>query len=370
MKYLLSMKLAALALVIFATTTHAQEAKKINPICGEDFSHAEKTQFVSCFYLGAGLGYSQLEPETKNSAWKLDKKNDFSIALYGGYQFTHDWFTEIIIADLGKAKLKHRNPLSPITETIQTRVVATYAGYNLPLHFIPDSHFYIKAGLSYIMHNSSDSAVRLDKKSNFVAPALAAGLQWRFADDWTLRGEFNSFSNRTHMADVSVAYWFGNSRYRPAPIILAPVVEEMQEEELASEPTLEELEARNIAALENDQLPEIYVAIDSTELNQAALNELDALVTALNAFPDVHIAIQGHTDNTGAKAYNQNLSERRAQRVYQYLVDKGIDKARLTTAGFGMDKPVADNDTEEGRSKNRRIDFIISKTEKPKQQEE
>ena len=206
-------------------------------------------------------------------------------------------------------------------------------------------------------------------KGNLVAPALAAGVQWRFTDDWTLRGEFNSFSNRTHMADISIAYWFGNSRYRPTAttqtITVAEITEEIVEDvvEEVLEPTLEDLEARNILALENDQLPAIYVDVDSTELNQLALNELEALVTALNAFPDVKIVIQGHTDNTGSKVYNQKLSERRAKRAYQYLVSQGIDKARLSSVGFGIEQPIADNNTEEGRRQNRRIDFIIETME-------
>lgn len=365
MKCLSSMKLviATTLALAYSSISYAQEQQKSKPICGQDFSHANKTQFVSCFYLGAGLGYSQLEPDTKKSAWEIDENNDISFALYGGYQFTQTWFTELVTADLGKTSLKYSNPLSPRTEFIQTQVVAVYAGYNLPLHFIPDTQFYLKAGLSYIMHESSDKSVRLDSSSNLVAPALAGGVQWRFSDNWTLRGEFNSFSNRTKMADISIAYWFGNNLYRPIEIVRPVVVEEavadLTTANLTTEPTVEELEARNIRALENDQLPAIYVNVDSTVLNQSALNELEALVTALNAYPDVHIQIQGHTDSTGSRAYNQKLSERRAKRVYQHLVNKGIDKIRLKIIGFGMDKPIADNKTEEGRSQNRRIDFII-----------
>jgi outer membrane protein OmpA-like peptidoglycan-associated protein len=172
------------------------------------------------------------------------------------------------------------------------------------------------------------------------------------------------------MADISIAYWFGNSRYTPAPVVTQPIIVE-EVAQAPTEPTLEDLEARNISALENDQLPAIYVDFGSTELNEAALNELKALVTALNAFPDAQITIQGHTDSIGPRAFNQKLSERRAARVYQYLVDNGIDKARLSTVGFGLDNPVADNETEEGRSQNRRIDFVITQNadEEIKQEE-
>lgn len=344
-----------------STLVSAIDSKQ--PVCGSDFTHEQNTQFVSCFYTGLGLGFSELRPDTKNSAWKLDKKNDVAFKIFGGYQFTQDWFTELAFADLGEAKLKYKNPLNPQKESISYQTIAAFAGYNLPLHFVPETRFFIKAGISYITHSTSDSAVKLDKKNNFVAPALGAGIEWRFADDWTLRGEFESFSNRSRLLSTSVAYWFGNSRYKPViqPVVIEPEIEEFIEE--PQEPTLEELEARNIAALANDQLPEIYVAVDSVELNQAAKNELDALVTALKAFPNAHVEIRGHTDSTGSKAYNQLLSERRAKAVYNYLVEHGIETERLQAVGYGMTMPIADNDSEEGRAQNRRIDFVISKQE-------
>lgn len=363
--------LAMLALILpLAGHTAETDSPDNQPVCGKNFTHDEQTRFVSCFYVGGGLGVSLLEPNTKKSAWDVDSKTDISASLYGGYRFTRDWFTEALIADLGEATLQYRNPSVDREESISYRVVAAYAGYYLPLHFIPDTRFYLKGGLSYIMNSTSDSSVRLSKEKSLVAPALSGGVEWQFTDDWMLRGEFNSFSTRTRMANITMAYWFGSSRYRPAPPPPPPVVVEeepldiVMEAPVDEEPTLEELEARNIAALENDQLPAIYVDVDSVELTQTSLNELDALVTALNTFPDVHIEIRGHTDSTGPAAYNQRLSERRAARVYRHLVDKGIDPVRLKTMGFGEDMPVADNDTEEGRAQNRRIDFLIINTGK------
>ncbi|MCB9367216.1 MAG: OmpA family protein [Calditrichaeota bacterium] len=77
--------------------------------------------------------------------------------------------------------------------------------------------------------------------------------------------------------------------------------------------------------------------------------------------PELEVEIQGHTDSRGAKAYNKKLSQQRAESVKAWLVAKGIDGARMTTKGFGPDKPVGDNNTDEGRQKNRRIDFVRTK---------
>jgi outer membrane protein OmpA-like peptidoglycan-associated protein len=90
---------------------------------------------------------------------------------------------------------------------------------------------------------------------------------------------------------------------------------------------------------------------------------LDELVTVIQD-PDAlswTLSIEGHTDNVGGKEYNQTLSENRANSVKKYLVDKGVKAERVTAKGFGLDKPIDTNDTPEGRSKNRRVEFLITK---------
>jgi OOP family OmpA-OmpF porin len=73
----------------------------------------------------------------------------------------------------------------------------------------------------------------------------------------------------------------------------------------------------------------------------------------------VNVEIQGHTDNTGSDEYNQGLSQRRADAVKAYFVDKGIAEGRLSTMGYGESQPVASNDTVEGRFQNRRVQLKI-----------
>ena len=72
------------------------------------------------------------------------------------------------------------------------------------------------------------------------------------------------------------------------------------------------------------------------------------------------IEIEGHTDNTGKAAFNQKLSQLRAEAVKTYMIKKGIDAARLSVVGYGQEKPVADNSTSKGRAENRRVEFRLS----------
>ena len=77
-------------------------------------------------------------------------------------------------------------------------------------------------------------------------------------------------------------------------------------------------------------------------------------------YPSLRLTIEGHSDNTGSAEANQTLSEQRANTVRDYLVNQGLDSGSLSAQGLGMNNPVADNDTTEGRQMNRRVEIIVS----------
>ena len=99
---------------------------------------------------------------------------------------------------------------------------------------------------------------------------------------------------------------------------------------------------------------------DKADIKSEYFTDLDKVVRVLQNNPDVKIQVEGHTDYVGSEAYNQDLSERRAASVKQYFVSKGIDSARVTTKGYGKTRPMAVNDTADGRAKNRRIELTPS----------
>lgn len=114
----------------------------------------------------------------------------------------------------------------------------------------------------------------------------------------------------------------------------------------------------------------ILFGFDNSALTSEAKDNLGKLVSILNKYPDTNIAIYGHTDSKGATAYNQKLSEKRANAVSNYLASQNISSSRLTTKGFGETQPKYSNDTESGMSQNRRVEFAITANEKMKQEAE
>jgi len=99
----------------------------------------------------------------------------------------------------------------------------------------------------------------------------------------------------------------------------------------------------------------------STRLTPESNATVNALAAVLKAYPAVSVALEGYTDNTGDPAANKQLSLDRAAAVKALMVSGGIDGGRITTTGNGQDKPVAPNDTEEGRAKNRRLELVVVK---------
>ncbi|MDT0617773.1 OmpA family protein [Salinisphaera sp. P385] len=99
--------------------------------------------------------------------------------------------------------------------------------------------------------------------------------------------------------------------------------------------------------------------VDSAELNFEAQSTFDKIANVFKDYEKTAVHLVGHTDSSGSDSYNQKLSERRASAVASYLSSKGVNSSRMATWGRGESEPIATNDTEAGRSRNRRVDIVI-----------
>ena len=97
---------------------------------------------------------------------------------------------------------------------------------------------------------------------------------------------------------------------------------------------------------------------------------LNQLAQSIQQYPGTVVQVEGHTDSTGAAAYNQTLSENRAGAVRSYLSRQGVDASRLAAVGYGATRPIADNSTAAGRAQNRRVEVLIVPTQESAQQQQ
>ena len=104
----------------------------------------------------------------------------------------------------------------------------------------------------------------------------------------------------------------------------------------------------------------ILFRTESAELRSESIAVLNATADTLNANPGVAVEIAGHTDSDGDADYNQDLSDRRANAVRDYLISRGVSGSRLSAAGYGESQPVASNATAEGKAQNRRVELRVS----------
>jgi outer membrane protein OmpA-like peptidoglycan-associated protein len=131
-----------------------------------------------------------------------------------------------------------------------------------------------------------------------------------------------------------------------------------QEEKLARIPgTSVERAGKNMLLVHFES--DVLFEVDSAVLNSRARSALDEAAQVFLEYPKTAIVVQGHTDATGTETHNQALSERRANAVEGYLIGKGVDRARMTSVGYGESHPVADNDTAQARARNRRVDLLL-----------
>jgi len=110
----------------------------------------------------------------------------------------------------------------------------------------------------------------------------------------------------------------------------------------------------------------VLFGFDKSDLSAVAQDNIKNLATVLNKYPDTYVRVEGHTDAKGTDEYNMALSQRRVNSVTAFLIKQGIAANRIQGFAYGKTQPIATNDTEEGRAKNRRVEFSIFANDKMK----
>lgn len=214
----------------------------------------------------------------------------------------------------------------------------------------------IGVGAAYV---DNEDPAKMDGKFAFLAPTIGLGVS--FMTKWDINldlgvqldhavtdeidnlvGGSTFFKDAHYMPYLGVGYTFGKKG--------------------GSATTIVPFRLRNVVSMEQDFILDgVQFEFGSSKLTADAKDVLKEVIEAMKKSPNVKLDIQGHTDNAGKPEYNITLSQERAQAVKDYMVANGISASRLSTSGFGENKPMASNETPEGRALNRRIEFVIVK---------
>ena len=175
-----------------------------------------------------------------------------------------------------------------------------------------------------------------------------------------------NYSEIVMVDDLNVPFYYANSamigkdgffKFEKLPVEIVELKRAQEKDTRMKIPT-------DFSSMESGKaivLKDLLFESGSSTILTSSYSELNKLAEELKKKPSLRIEISGHTDNTGNNAANLTLSTGRAESVKQYLVEKGVNASRVECKGFGDTRPVASNDTEEGRTKNRGVEFVVIK---------
>lgn len=336
---------------------------------GATTSYAAGDDGLSRLYLGAGAGISHLEPDLGGTPYSFSDKQRFAWKLFAGYDINERISVEGYYADLNEARL------SP-SGSIGYKSYGASALYYLSREggYLMNWSLFANLGIGK-MGGTSTVPTGLDHEYHVM---YGAGLEHELWDGMSLRLQAELYDKDAHLYSVSLVKRFASNKAEPliAPIVEAPPPEPV----VAPEPVVLDSDGDGVLD-DRDACPETAAGIKVNEFGckpQEAITlrgvvfgsnsvtligeskqVLDAVVETLLRYPKLKVEVAGYTDNRGSSAYNEKLSQRRADAVRAYLVEHGVAADHLTARGYGQEGPVADNATAEGRAKNRRVELHL-----------
>ncbi|HHC7130281.1 TPA: outer membrane beta-barrel protein [Vibrio parahaemolyticus] len=286
-------------------------------------------------YLGGKLGYNSF-----NDACYLNEPCDddsFAVSGHIGYNFNKYIAAEYGVDYLGDFTTNyHRSGLNTVDGDMWALTLAPK--FNLPLG--DTWNLFAKVGGAYMMAGD---------EQDFV-PTGSLGVEYKLDDNWSLRAEYQRYQNMSDdVIDNLDSDYFGigfNYTFSvgEAPVAPAPVVEIRPATQV----------------VEHDypmQTQTVQFDLEGAKLKDAL--PLNETVELMNTYPQARVEITGYSDTTGSAAYNQQLTEKRAQSVANQFKAQGIADERMTVRGLGEENPVASNETRQGRETNRRVEIVV-----------
>lgn len=257
--------------------------------------------------------------------WALDSGWGLYTGIYADYGFLNNFVKKDYGLIEGRADWKSDGSMQdPYEDSDAWQYRSIFNSTGLPIMFLAETY-------GSPRYPAFQVAVPGNRYFNGPIQAGSAGLKIRLS--------FGKVNKPAKPAPVAVPAPVRAAAPAPAPVAEVP----------------EEIKQTMI------ELSNTLFAFDKFNLDEKAIAGLNKVIAWLQDNPQLHVQIDGHTDNYGPDEYNQILSENRAKSVYEYFVAHGVDAKRLSYKGYGESRPIATNDTAEGRQQNRRVELTIIK---------
>lgn len=318
-----------------------------NPALGQAKSQSSLQRHV---YASTGVGASRLEPD---DAFLAPLNQDDRVEPAGqitiGADVNRLMAVELHSADLGSAGFSQGGRINFHAHGASALV---YPGKNRGNFKRSGLNPYGRLGVAYVQR-TNDGGNFTDDIRDHANVLFGAGLEYTTRAGLGLRAEGVQFDHDAQYAQVGVIYRTGGrGESRPVEIAQSPEPEPIVVAAQPKQPVYDECSDFGGA------LDGVNFEFDSSSLTATAQNILDSVATTLAECDSAPVSISAHTDSIGTENYNQGLSQRRANAVLDYLSSAGIEATRMTSSAMGESQPIDSNTTDQGRSRNRRVELI------------
>lgn len=337
---------------------------------------AQNDNFSKRFYIGAAGGVSDLSPESQTDALTVDDESDSGGKFMIGYDLSRRIGLELAAADLGSAEIGPNNAGEVDYSVVELSGLYHFfnlSGWNALVERRGLGAF-VKLGVG-VLDNESELEF---ERENDVHLSGGIGLEYGLPIGLALRGEYEAFDEDARLASLGLLWRFGGSNgFAPeddglfssggvaGTTTAATIVDDSDGDGVPN--SIDDCPNTAVGAtvtatgcaIFGGVLEGVNFEVNSDVLLDEAQVALNVAADVLLRDPTLKVEVQSHTDSQGSEAYNIELSKKRALSTVRYLILRGVPQQQLTARAFGEVKPIADNSTEEGRRKNRRVEFHV-----------
>lgn len=302
-------------------------------------------------YIGIGMGLSHLNPDaSQSSTYDVNDRVQNAGLLNVGMDLSRQMSLDFQAVNLGSAGF---SPDGSIDYKEYSGSALFYVGKNRHRWKRTGLSAYGRLGGGYLQNETQGVPYRKVNGFHFLA---GLGAEYMTRSGLGVRAEFISYDEDINYGQLGLIYRFGKQEEREQIQTVAAPLPQPVPEPIVEAALPDNSECMDLTGVMNG----VNFHLDSAELTERSVNILSGVAQKLTACEDTTITITAHTDSQGSIAYNDNLSQRRADSVMNFFDTNGIDTDRMTTTAFGERMPIRSNQTREGRAMNRRVELLVN----------